>query len=121
MRILSPPGGPDGRVVRGRARHPRQHGGTDAVGNLAWACIRCNKHKGPNLSGIDRVTSRTRLVRLFNPRQHRWDYHFTFDGPYVVGRTPIGRVTVDVLNMNDPAMVDLREALIEEGVFPPGG
>jgi 5-methylcytosine-specific restriction endonuclease McrA len=41
---------------------PVQHGGSDALGNLAYACLRCNRHKGPNLAGIDRQTSRTRLV-----------------------------------------------------------
>lgn len=97
----------------------RQHGGSDAIGNLAYACLHCNKHKGPNLSGIDRSRSRRKLVPLFHPRRHKWGYHFTFDGPRIVGRTAIGRVTVQVLAMNDPLMVLLREELIEEGVYPP--
>jgi hypothetical protein len=98
---------------------PVQHGGTDALSNLAYACLHCNRHKGPNLAGIDHQTSRTKLVRLFNPRKHVWNYHFTWDGPQVVGRTPIGRVTVELLAMNAPVRVTLREELIEEGVFPP--
>jgi hypothetical protein len=97
----------------------QQHGGPSALGNLAYACLHCNRHKGSNLAGIDRLTSRTRLVRLFNPRRHKWRRHFRWDGPYLVGRTPIGRVTVVVLAMNDPVRVALREELIEEGVFPP--
>lgn len=97
---------------------PVQHDGSDAPGNLAWACLHCNRHKGPNLSGIDRTTSRTKLVRLFNPRRHRWVFHFSWDGAFLRGRTPIGRVTVHVLNMNAPLMVALREELIDEGVFP---
>jgi hypothetical protein len=100
---------------------PRKLGGTDALGNLALACPFCNSHKSVAIAAIDWATSRSRLVRLFNPRLHRWDYHFTLDGPYIVGRTPIGRVTVYVLNMNDPDMVSLRETLIAEGVYPPGG
>ena len=32
---------------------PKQHGGTDEEANLAFACYRCNLHKGPNLAGID--------------------------------------------------------------------
>ena len=99
---------------------PVQHRGTDAMANLAYACLRCNRHKGPNLAGIDRLTSRTKLVRLFNPRRHTWSYHFRWYGPLIVGRTPIGRVTVDLLAMNGPERVALREELIEEGVFPPG-
>ena len=98
---------------------PVQHGGRDGLGNLAYACVRCNRHKGPNLSGIDRQTSRTKLVRLFHPRRHSWGYHFHWDGPRIVGRTPIGRVTVELLAMNDPVRLALREELIEEGVFPP--
>ncbi len=97
----------------------RQHGGSDALGNLAYACLHCNKHKGPNLSGIDRTRSRTKLVPLFHPRRHQWRYHFTLDGSRVVGRTPIGRVTVAVLAMNDPLMALLRQELIEEGLYPP--
>lgn len=96
----------------------KQHGGSDAFGNRAFACLHCNRHKGPNLSGIDRITSRTKLIPLFNPRKHVWDYHFRLDGPFIVGRTSIGRVTVQVLQMNDPLMVVLREQLIDEALFP---
>lgn len=99
---------------------PIQHGGTDAFGNLAYACMHCNRHKGPNIAGIDRRTSRTRLVRLFHPRRHVWGYHFVWDGPLLRGRTAIGRVTVEVLNMNAPLRVALRAQLIAEGVFPTG-
>ncbi len=31
----------------------RQHGGRTRLGNLALACLHCNAHKGPNLTGID--------------------------------------------------------------------
>ena len=95
-----------------------QHGGKTVIGNLAYACLRCNRHKGPNLAGIDLATSRTRLVRLFDPRRHHWNHHFRWDGPVIVGRTPIGRVTIAVLAMNDSLRVALRAELIEEGIFP---
>jgi hypothetical protein len=97
----------------------KQHGGPTALGNLAYSCLHCNRHKGPNLSGIDRLTSRTKLVHLFNPRQHKWERHFRWEGPLLVGRSPIGRVTVHVLAMNDPVRVALRQELIDEGLFPP--
>jgi hypothetical protein len=97
---------------------PRQHGGPTALGNLAYACLHCNRHKGPNLAGIDRVTSRTKLIHLFHPRRHKWGHHFRWEGPRLVGRTAIGRVTVELLAMNDPLRVDLRRSLIAEGVFP---
>ena len=98
---------------------PKQHGGPTALHNLDYSCLHCNKHKGPNLSGIDRLTSRTKLVRLFNPRRHRWRRHFRWDGPYLVGRTAIGRVTVQVLAMNDPVRVTLRQTLLDEGLWEP--
>lgn len=98
---------------------PEQHGGRTAFGNLALACQRCNKQKGTNLAGLDRVTSRTKLVRVFNPRTHRWPHHFAFDGPRIVGRTPIGRVAVGLLAMNDDRRVRLRDQLTREGVWPP--
>jgi len=37
----------------------------------------------------------------------------------LIGRTPVGRVTVALLRINDPFRVELREGLIAEGVFPP--
>lgn len=97
----------------------KQHGGSDTLGNLAYACLRCNRNKGPNLAGIDRATSRTKPVPLFNPRRQKWSRHFRWDGPNIVGRTPCGRVTVAVLAMNDPVRVALREELMEEGWHPP--
>jgi hypothetical protein len=100
---------------------PRKLGGSDALANLALACPFCNSHKSVAIAAIDWVTSRTKLVRLFHPRRHRWGYHFALDGPYIVGRTPIGRVTVLVLNLNDPAMTEFREALMAEGQYPPPG
>jgi hypothetical protein len=35
-----------------------------------------------------------------------------------MGRSPIGRVTFAIRNMNGPYLVRLREQLIAEGVFP---
>jgi hypothetical protein len=47
-----------------------------------------------------------------------WRRHFRWDGPCLVGRTAVGRVTIAVLAMNAPAFVEVRAALHEEGVFP---
>jgi hypothetical protein len=59
------------------------------------------------------------LMRLYHPRRDRWRQHFAWAGPMLTGLTPVGRTTIEVLAMNDPDMVAAREALIEEGVFPP--
>jgi hypothetical protein len=96
----------------------RQHGGTTTLGNLALACLRCNRSKGPNIAGIDRIKSISKVVPLFHPRRHKWTRHFRWDGPVLVGRTAIGRATVNVLDMNHPMRVMLREELTAEGLFP---
>jgi hypothetical protein len=97
---------------------PEKHHGMTVAGNLALSCFRCNSFKGSNISGRDPQTRK--LTPLFNPRRHKWARHFRWDGPFLIGRTPVGRTTVDVLKINDAFRLKLREALIEEGVFPPG-
>jgi hypothetical protein len=62
---------------------PRVHGGSDDLGNLALACIDCNLHKGPNLTGIDPETER--VTPLFHPRHDRWEDHLQWRGIYVRG------------------------------------
>ena len=42
-----------------------------------------------------------------------------WEGVILVGRTPVGRATVELLAINHPDYVLLREELIEEGEFPP--
>lgn len=92
-----------------------QHGGPTSSGNLAVACFACNHHKGPNLAGIDPKTRRK--AWLFHPRRHAWNRHFRWIGAILVGRTPIGRVTIAVLAINLPHRVTQRAALMGEGVF----
>lgn len=90
---------------------PQQHGGTDDLANLSLCCTRCNLHKGPNLSGIDNESGA--IVTLFNPRTDNWQEHFEQQGPFIVGRTPRGRATVRVLNMNEDRRVQLRMMLLK--------
>ena len=96
---------------------PKKHHGSDEPDNLAWSCHDCNLAKSSNLSGIDETTGR--VVVLFNPRRNRWGRHFAWIGAELLGTTPCGRATIDVLNINAPHRVDLRELLIIAGVFPP--
>ncbi len=95
----------------------KKHGGSTVARNLVLACFPCNNHKGPNIAGLDPVTKK--LTQLFNPRRHKWDRHFRWKGPYLVGKTAIGRVTIAVLEINFSERVLLRQSLIDEGVFPP--
>jgi hypothetical protein len=94
-----------------------QHRGSMVASNLALACLADNNHKGPNLAGIDPKTGKR--VWLFNPRRQKWSRHFRWQGPVLVGRTPVGRATVAVLAINLAHRVAQRAALIAEGVFPP--
>ncbi|MBI3467399.1 MAG: HNH endonuclease [Planctomycetes bacterium] len=93
-----------------------KHEGPTVAGNLALSCFHDNSHKGSNIAGLDPKTRR--LTPLFNPRRQKWSRHFQWQGPYLVGCTPIGRVTVAVLNINGPLRVELRKVLLDEGVFP---
>jgi hypothetical protein len=95
----------------------KQHDGPTVAANLALACLHCNSYKGPNIAGRDKLTRR--LVPLFNPRRHRWPRHFRWRGPSILGRTPIGRITVAVVNMNGPFLARLREELMRDGLFAP--
>ncbi len=94
-----------------------QHGGKTVFGNLALACFADNRRKGPNLAGIDPRTGKR--VWLFDPRRQRWGRHFRWHGPYLRGRTAVGRATIAVLGINVLHRVRHRAQLIAEGVFPP--
>ena len=94
----------------------KQHRGSTTMANLALSCLHCNAHKGPNISGIDPVTKK--LTRLFNPRRHNWDRHFKWSGPFLLGKTAIGRTTIEVLAMNHPDVIEVRVELMADGLFP---
>lgn len=90
-----------------------KHRGAAVESNLAYSCAMCNSFKGTDLSSIDRETEL--LVRLFNPRIDDWSSHFEIVGGRIIGRTPEGRVTVELLQMNRPDMVRLRRLLSAVG------
>jgi hypothetical protein len=94
-----------------------KHRGPTVAGNLCLSCFYCNSYKGSDIGSIDKVTRK--LTPLFNPRRHKWARHFRWAGPRLIGLTPIGRITVELLKINDPFRVELREELMAEGLFPP--
>ena len=51
-----------------------RHKGKTELENLAYACFRCNRLKGSDLSSIDPPTGA--ITRLYNPRTDRWSEHF---------------------------------------------
>jgi hypothetical protein len=71
--------------------------------------------RGPNLAGL----LDGKLYPLFNPRKQSWKRHFRWDNATLVGKTFCGKVTVQVLNINEPSRVMLRENLLFEGRLPP--
>lgn len=94
----------------------RQHGGMTEAENLALSCVRCNSYKGPNIAGLDPNSGE--LTRLFNPRTDTWTEHFALRSALILGQTDVGRTTIEVLQMNHPDYLALRESLILEGIFP---
>jgi len=93
-----------------------KHGGQTNVENLALACYRCNLHKGPNIASIDPESGQ--MVRLFHPREDRWEDHFQWQGTVLIGLTPIGRATIRLLTINADTYVRLRVNLQLGGIFP---
>lgn len=81
--------------------------------NLALSCILCNRRKGSDISSLDPQTGR--MVRLFHPRTQRWQDHFQFDGPRMIGLTPEGRATVALLDLNAPERITERDELLRAG------
>lgn len=93
----------------------QKHHGPTIEANLAWSCFRCNVSKASNIAGLDTETAA--LTRLFDPRKDDWHVHFVWNGPELVGLTPIGRTTIDVLNINLPERIAHRHLLIQAGAF----
>ena len=96
---------------------PQKHRGSSLLTNLCLACAYCNWCKGSNAAGFDPHTDE--LTPLFNPRTDAWSNHFAWNGPVLVGKTAVGRTTIDVLRINIPERVEQRRLLVEAGVFPP--
>ena len=95
----------------------RKHGGQSVAENLALACLRCNRHKGADLTAIDPETQI--IVPLFNPRVQFWPDHFALAGARIMGLTPTGRATVTLLKFNVAVRVDSRRLLQEKDHYPP--
>ena len=94
---------------------PRQHGGETHEDNLALACIRCNRYKGPNVGSFDPVSGV--LVPFFNPRLHNWADHFGLDEATIVPHTSEGRVTVKILRLNTSDRITERQQLLRVGLY----
>jgi hypothetical protein len=60
-------------------------------------------------------------VPLYHPRRDRWDAHFAWSDDFtlMIGLTPIGRATVETLQLNRDGVVNLRHLLYTIGQHPP--
>ncbi len=92
-----------------------KHRGETVEGNLALACKPCNKYKGSDLSSIDPGSGE--IVRLYQPRRDVWSEHFRLEAGEVVAVSAIGRVTVQLLQMNRRARVQERLLAEKAGVL----
>jgi hypothetical protein len=70
------------------------------------------------MSGVS-STSGTE-IRFFHPREDLWSEHFqvNFESGEITGRTPVGEVTVEYLEMNSSAQLVARQLWIRLGLFP---
>ncbi|MCX6054250.1 MAG: HNH endonuclease [Chloroflexi bacterium] len=98
---------------------PLIKGGKNTLDNLAFACQGCNNRKYTSTEAYDLVGQVT--VLLFHPRLHKWEDHFSWsdDGVLILGLTPIGRATVDKLQLNRVGLINLRHILFDAGEHPP--
>ncbi len=98
---------------------PVAEGGTDAIENLALACFHCNRRKSNKQSVFDSRTQEA--IPLFNPRRHEWAEHFVWssDGLTILPLTSIGRITIELLDLNRERIRHIRAADTEINRHPP--
>jgi len=94
----------------------RRHQGETTAENLALACSVCNLLKGPEVAAIDPQTGQA--ARFFHPRIDRWAGHFRLEAGRIIGLTPEGRVTAEILQFNRDDLVEMRLTLIAKGRYP---
>ena len=98
---------------------PKSKSGTNNRSNLAYACQCCNGHEYNKVEGFDPINQQ--IVALYNPRKDSWKKHFNWSEDFLLieGISPIGRATVETLNLNRETLVNLRGVLFAFGEHPP--
>lgn len=98
---------------------PLTVGGSSTPENLCLACYRCNEFKGPRTEARDPYDGRQ--IPLFHPRQQQWRDHFAWhpEGETIVGLTPCGRATIEMLRLNNDWLMQARRIWMRIGLHPP--
>jgi hypothetical protein len=96
---------------------PRAKGGSSELLNLALACPGCNLHKADRTQAVDPQSGS--LVPLFHPVQQKWSEHFRLRSDQIAGLTPMGRATVEALDLNSSRRRSIRRAEQRVGLNPP--
>ena len=93
--------------------------GLTTLENLAFSCGGCNAHKKDKVEALDALTRQ--LSPLFNPRTDIWSNHFEWndDDLQIIGSSPTGRATVQLLKVNREGNINLRKLLKMAGLHPP--
>ncbi|MCB0553442.1 MAG: HNH endonuclease [Phaeodactylibacter sp.] len=99
---------------------PLDKGGKTELSNLALSCGGCNSAKSNKVTAVDPLTKEE--VPVYNPRQHNWNDHFVWSDDFleVIGLTPIGRASVQLLRLNREGLRNLRRLARMAGEHPPG-
>ena len=60
-------------------------------------------------------------VSLFNPRQQVWADHFCWSADFrlMIGKTDVGRATIEALFLNRSGVANLRRVLSLANLHPP--
>ena len=95
---------------------PEKHRGQTNAENLCLSCLDCNRYKGSDFASFDPDTGE--VVLLFDPRQDVWEHHFRLKGARIEPLTPVGRVTVFILRLNDELRVRQRTVLQAAKRYP---
>ena len=93
-----------------------KHGGPTESGNLAIACLFCNRHKGSDVGSIIRETGM--FSRFYDPRIDLWSDHFRLIGSTIDPLTEVGEVTARILEFNTGDRRLERQAPRDIGRYP---
>lgn len=98
---------------------PKALGGETVFENLCFACPSCNSYKQDHYVVVDPETGESTF--LFHPHQDIWKDHFSWanNQTQMVAKSAKARATITQLQLNRPALAELRELWVTFGRFPP--